>query len=138
MIGLYINSKHLDTLLYEWVDEILNIPNGYPSFTNVYRISKSGVRVNSTIINSPVFIYRASPQVKALDGFIDELPLHLKNPLVGKYLYNMKLLELASICECSKTTVHRNLSKSRRFLVDKMEHFNLKLLKVVTQCSSTK
>jgi len=137
MIGVLFSSKQLDALLYDWVDDILNPQNGYPSATNEYRLSQSGIRVSGLVLGAPLFIYRATPQVKALNGFIVGLPLRQKNPLVGKYLYNMKLDEIAVVCECSKTTVHRNLSKSRTLLIDKMEHFNLKLSTVVMQCGTT-
>lgn len=128
-----MNSKQLDALLYEWVADMLNPVNGYPSQTQEYKISKNGLRSTSIAVSVPLYIQRSTPQVKALNNFIIELPFNLKNPLVGKYLYNMKILEIAECCECSRGTIHRNINKSRGILIDKMQQFDLKLSKV-SQC----
>ncbi len=63
----------------------------------------------------------AKATVDIVKGFIEELPELQKMAVLAFYYDNMKIDDIATICECSPNTIKSRLNYAKKFLKDKVE-----------------
>jgi hypothetical protein len=113
---MVFRDKDLDALLWDWAADILKAhDSGYPSS---YELKQ---RVDSGIVFVPD--YFPSPKVCALGNAIYNLRTELKNIIAYKYLYNMKIPEIAQENDCTPRTIHRKMNEARSLLLEEMSVF---------------
>lgn len=112
----YFNNKDLDVLLWEWAASVLHDhDSGYPSdYTLRQRVDSGQVFVPD---------YFPKPRIARINIAIGELEDELKNTIVCRYLFNMKIPEIAQTNGCHNATVYRKLNSARDILLDEMRMF---------------
>ena len=116
-------EKDLDALLWDWAAETLKTQQeGFPSS---YEIRQ---RVDSGVVFVPD--YYPKPKICRLAHYIFCLERDLRNIIILKYLFSMKIPEIASECGCHNATIYRNLNKARGLLLENMRNYIYKLTRV--------
>ena len=109
-------EKDLDALLWEWAAEtIKDHDSGYPSS---YELQQ---RVDTGTIYIPDYFPR--PRVHFLANEIFSLEADQRNAIICRYLYCMKVCEIAKLIQCHQATVYRNMNRARAKLLDQMRNF---------------
>lgn len=117
------SEKDLDSLLWDWAAETIKTQeSGFPSS---YEIKQ---RVDSGVVFVPD--YYPKPKICRLAHHIFCLERDLRNIIILKYLFSMKIPEIALECGCHNATIYRKLTKARAYLLDEMRNYLYKTIRV--------
>lgn len=70
---------------------------------------------------TPEQVVEQQATVNIIKGMIDELPELQRVAIMAFYYDNMKIDEIASVCECSSNTIKSRLNYAKKFLKEKVE-----------------
>ncbi len=122
-----IASLHDATNIYAWLGAIV-----YNQGMRIFRKKKEilldegaeGIFddiVSEDTDTRPEVAAEAKATADIVKGFIEELPELQKVAVLAFYYDNMKIDDIATICDCSSNTIKSRLNYAKKFLKDKVE-----------------